>query len=352
MKDILLPLRKLHGNIYEFRKRRKEALTIAKKFKTVGKDVVFFVLSPTHGNLGDHAIAEAAQKMLIVLRIPFIEVTTRQLGLLDAHKKLGVMNGRMIIVNGGGNLGTLWFDVEMQFRHLIKENPKSKIFCLPNTIYYERTGWGDAELKKSEEIYNSHMGLRIYAREKASYDFMKNIYRDVVLVPDMVLSMDKSRQQSVRKGCLLCLRNDLEKTRTEQQEKEIRRVAGGIFGDDVCDTDMCVDHMILPQNRADELNSKYEQFKHAQLVITDRLHGMIFAAITGTPCVVINSKSPKVKGCYEWLKRLDYIKFAESADEVGDLYMQIPNRIYQYDNRELQPYYAQLKTDLLKAMEK
>lgn len=66
--------------------------------------------------------------MLIELRIPFIEVTTRQLGLLDAHKKLGVMNGRMIIVNGGGNLGTLWFDVEMQFRHLIKENPKSKIF--------------------------------------------------------------------------------------------------------------------------------------------------------------------------------------------------------------------------------
>lgn len=92
---------------------------------------------------------------------------------------------------------------------------------------------------------------------------------------------------------MLCLRNDLEKTRTEQQEKEIRRVAGGIFGDDVCDTDMCVDHMILPQNRADELNSKYEQFKHAQLVITDRLHGMIFAAITGTPCVVINSKSPQ-----------------------------------------------------------
>lgn len=350
MKDVLLPLRRLHGKMYETRKSREEAAALEKRFKAVGHDTVFFVLSPTHGNLGDHAIAEATKKMLQELRIPYIEVTTRQLGLLDAHKKLGVMNHRTILVNGGGNLGTLWFGVELQFRHLIEANPKSTIFCLPNTMYYENTDWGAQELENSKRIYNAHPNLKLYAREKLSYDLMKQAYRDVTLVPDIVLSMDKSQQQRRRKGCLLCLRSDLEKTRTEQQEQTVRASARALFGDDVQDTDMCLDHLVPLEKREEALNEKYTQFQCAQLVITDRLHGMIFAAITGTPCIVMDSKSPKLRGCYAWIRQLDYIRFAESPDQICALYRQIPNRVYRYHNQALQPYYAQLKVDLLQAV--
>ena len=63
---------------------------------------------------------------------------------------------------------------------------------------------------------------------------------------------------------------------------------------------------------------KWEEFKHARLVITDRLHGMIFSAITGTPCVALNNSNGKVGFEYEWLKNLPYIGFVDdSTDETA-----------------------------------
>ena len=83
-----------------------------------------------------------------------------------------------------------------------------------------------------------------------------------------------------------------------------------------------------------------------ELVITDRLHGMIFCAITGTPCVVINSKSPKVRGCYEWIKHLDYIRFADKAEDIAAEYYAIPKGPHYYDDSHLTHYYDSLAEDI------
>ena len=67
-----------------------------------------------------------------------------------------------------------------------------------------------------------------------------------------------------------------------------------------------------------EVERKFDEFRRARLVITDRLHGMIFAAITGTPCIALNNSSGKVEGVWSlWLRHLDYVKFVrEAADYV------------------------------------
>lgn len=54
----------------------------------------------------------------------------------------------------------------------------------------------------------------------------------------------------------------------------------------------------------------------AWLVITNRLHGIIFSAITETSCIVVNSLSHKIAGCYEWLQGCSYIRFADDTDSV------------------------------------
>ena len=345
--DFLMPLRRLHGRMYEAKKERKEICYLCRRIKEADESTIFFVLSPSHGNLGDHAIALSTIDMLTEMEIQYIEITTAQLSQLKHHHKLSVMNGHRIIVNGGGNLGTLWFDVEELFRSVICENPNSIIFCLPNTIFYEKTEWGDEELKRSKEIYNHHPALQLYAREKASFDFMSQLYRNVKLVPDMVLFMDKSQTQKKRQGCLLCMRSDREKTCTDEQEKQIWASAQKLFRDQVKYTDMCLDHGVSPAKRKQELKVKFDEFRNAQLVITDRLHGMIFAAITGTPCIVIDSKSPKVRGCYEWIRYLDYIRFADTAEQIEALYADIPKGEKRYDNTVLFPYLDILKTDIL-----
>lgn len=51
-------------------------------------------------------------------------------------------------------------------------------------------------------------------------------------------------------------------------------------------------------------------------MVTDRLHGMIFAYLAGTPCVFLDNKTKKVSGVYNtWLKYCVSIQpFSDSSD--------------------------------------
>lgn len=353
-KDFLFPLRRLHGWLHEYPayyKKRRELLNtyIPQIDEAVHNNskIVFLVLTPEHGNLGDHAIASAEKKFLNEVGISYFEVTDVKLNELIRTKLLHVMNGYPIIINGGGNMGTLWFETEKTHRRIIKNNPKSPIFIFPNTIFYEDTEWGRDEFEKSKKLYNKHKKLYLYARERNSYEIMKNAYNNVKLVPDIVLSLDATDFNCQRKGCLLCLRNDSEKTRSNTEEEMLRIQMQDLFGNNVHDTDMVIKGGIALAQRERELQKKFEEFAEAELVITDRLHGMIFCAITGTPCIVINSKSPKVLGCYEWLKDLNYIQFAESAADITDIYTKIGKKRYQFDNAFLMSYFEILKKDVI-----
>lgn len=341
-KELLLPLRRLSGRMREFRAVAWPVI----KARVRNPKAVFLVMTPEHGNLGDHAIAQAETQMLAKLDIPYIELTGRKIWYLYHAGWLSVMNGRPILVNGGGNLGTLWFEVEEEIRKLILDNPRSPICILPNTFYYEGTSWGDEELQKSIPVYGKHPNLRLYAREACSYEAMSAIYPNVRLAPDMVLFLEETGVPRQRKGCLLCLRNDCERTRTAQEDAMILRQAAALFGEDVRYTDTCYDCDIPIANRGAALCGKFEEFRGASLVITDRLHGMLFCAITGTPCIVINSKSPKVKGCYDWINHLEYIRFADQISQVEALYRAIPAGEHTYSSLRLVPYYQQLMDDI------
>lgn len=82
-------------------------------------------------------------------------------------------------------------------------------------------------------------------------------------------------------------------------------------------------------------------------MITDRLHGMIFCAITGTNCIVLNSKSPKLRGCYEWIKHLGYIRFVENIDDIESVYNQMKLHENIYDNREIMNLIKELEQDIM-----
>lgn len=309
----------------------------------------YLVLTPEHGNLGDHAITQAEQRLLHAARFHLIEITGSE---LQKRRELGLlrlMNGRTIFINGGGNLGTLWFSVEQLIRTIIIQNPHSKIVILPSSIYYEDSDFGRGELQKSAEIYNAHSNLLICLRERQSYDIAIDLYRDVRLMPDMAMYLDYSEPRFERNGCILCLRSDHERTLSEEERASVLSQATALFGDRICYRDMIFGSRISPADREKALEQQFEAFKRAELVITDRLHGMIFCAITGTPCIVLNSKSHKVRGCYEWLKHLDYIRICDNIAEIGSIYQSIPSGPFSYDNHNLLPYYFDLISDLQRA---
>lgn len=330
---------------------------LLEKYKSIFKEhkknqkTVFLVYTPVHENLGDHAIASAEMTIFDELGIVYTEITQPEIQKLKEFGLLKMFNKTKIFINGGGNLGTLWLDVEKDFRDIMMAAPKADILIFPSTIYYESSEFGKSEFEKSKEIYNNHKSLNLYAREKVSYEIMKDAYNNVKLVPDMVFYLNKCEKNVVRNGAVLCLRNDLEKTISEKEEKLIYEQIQQIFGEDITKIDMYAEQNVTIENRNRELNKKFEQFKSAKLVVTDRLHCMIFCTITGTPCIVANSKSPKVKGCYDWVKDLEYIKFADDLSDIADLYNSIPKKEFIYDNSKLMPLYDTLKEDIQKLVQ-
>ncbi len=342
MKDILYPLRVLHGKLHDWITNVLPLLIERLR----NPRAVYLVYTPEHGNLGDHAIAKSEVQILNELGIPYIEVTGRKLAEWKENHCLHVMNGRPIIINGGGNLGTIWFQVELTIRAIIEKNPRSKILICPSTFFYEHDENGKLELEKSKIIYNSHKNLKMYARERESYVNMKSAYRNVFLAPDMVFRLDRCLSGIARKGGILCLRKDRERTRSDFEEQLIREQMRRLFGDHVTELDMRKDYPIPISNRDKELEKQFDVFRHSKLVLTDRLHAMIFCAITGTPCIVINSKSPKVRGCYEWIKDLPYIQFCDEVERIEEIYHGIPDREWNYDNTLLLPLYEPLKEDI------
>lgn len=321
-------------------------ICIAKAFD---RDIAFLVLSQTHGNLGDHAIAAAEKMVLTKKDVHYLEISDWTIYYLEHKNKLSIFNGNDILVCGGGFLGTLWFENEKVVRSLLMENPDSTITVFPNTLYFEDSAYGREEYENSKRIYNSHPKLKIYARERHSYELLKQIGVPSALVPDMVMLLKTDAPSGSRAGCVLLLRGDHERTRSYETDQIIDNAAHKLFGDNVKHSDTVIRSRvpfiptIIPFScRKRKLEKKYRELKGAELVITDRLHGMIFSAITGTPCIVLNSKSPKVLGCYEWIKHLDYIRICTDPNDIVEIYEQMPHGNQIYDNSKLIPLFDDL----------
>ena len=62
---------------------------------------------------------------------------------------------------------------------------------------------------------------------------------------------------------------------------------------------MISQNQILAEVRKSVIVNKLKEFAGAQLVITDRLHGMVFCYLTNTPCIVFSNYNHKVLGTYE-----------------------------------------------------
>ena len=60
---------------------------------------------------------------------------------------------------------------------------------------------------------------------------------------------------------------------------------------------------------------------------------MIFAYITHTPCIALDSLSHKIKGCHEWIKDAGYIGLAGNVPEALSMADGIA-KAGIYDNRD------------------
>ena len=294
---------------------------------------------PHHGNIGDNAIA-IAEEELIKKFFPQYELYMMQEKYLDiCVKKVRkiIKDQDIIMLHGGGNIGDTYERPEKGRREVIKTFPNNKIIIFPQTAYFSDTIEGQKQLEKSKEIYNNHKNLIIFAREEKSYEFMKkNFYNcKIYLTPDMVMTLNKSIDLD-RKGALLLFRTDKEKTLENESIEKIKEIVKTKF-EKYTISDMNLGSGIVNiggKKREEILDNKFKQFQTSQIVITDRLHGMIFAAITETPCVVFENFNHKITESYKWLENLEYIRFCDNMNEIEDIIEEvIKSKNRKYDNK-------------------
>lgn len=69
------------------------------------------------------------------------------------------------INQAGGNLGILWPLIEKMNRAIIIQNPDSKIYVFPNSIFYGNVTMHEKSLKLQKK-YITAIGTYIYVQEK------------------------------------------------------------------------------------------------------------------------------------------------------------------------------------------
>lgn len=279
----------------------------------------YLLATPNHGNIGDQAIAIAERTFLacefsdrMVIEISFNEYEVVKERLEKYVKKEDI-----VCYHGGGNMGTQYFECEDMFRDIIKRFPKNKIIAFPQTIYYSEEKESQVEFEKSKSIYNMHPDLHLFARESISYDVMKEAYPncDVNLVPDIVLYLERTNSIG-RNGVATFLRNDVEKKITSKEVEKIFSVLRIKYQRIVESDTMCEMYNVTPKTREKLFSHKLDEFRRAEIAVTDRLHGMVFAYLTNTPCIVMSNYNYKVMGVYDWIKESRRIKFIDRIDEL------------------------------------
>lgn len=325
---------------------------------TLDRRNIYVIGTPTHSNVGDNAIAYA--EILFLEACGFHKKHIKEITVDEYrhYEKLIVKRlsrkKRVIFMHGGGNMGNQWPGEEQFRRNVMAQLPKNPMIILPQTFSYSNDEAGQRECEKSVPCYNGRKGLTIVARERVSFEQMKKCYPDtnVLLTPDIVLSMDPKglqlRQQK-RQGALLVFRQDGEKVLTDEEASVIRQAVESM-GIPYRITDMLTERQTTKENRQQILEEKLNEFAGAEIVITDRLHAMVFAAISGTACVVMKNNNHKITGTYAWIRDLPHIQFAENVQQAAELVAKLRSaQQHDYDHTALSGQFDGLRAVIQEA---
>lgn len=323
-----------------FRKWQYFNLPLGRKYCLTG--------TPEHTNIGDSAIVIAE---LLLLKSQLPEQRVKEITVHE-QKHFQILTCRIMTPrrrhfwHGGGNMGDLWVKEENFRRQYLIQKGAGDPLVFPQTIYYSDNPEGQKRMEESKAVYNSRE-VTLTARERTSFEIMRKLYPDanILLVPDIVLSAgmsDFGAVPAVRFGVLFVTRNDPERVVDESVWMELEDHARAL-GYKTRRTDMISDVRVTKENRAECVRRKMQEFCGAELVITDRLHGMVFAALTGTPCVAFGNNHHKVKGTCDWISYLPYIKFAETFEDArACMPTLLGMKDCHYDKTPLLPYFEEL----------
>lgn len=359
-KIVLCTIKRYLGKIKNHIKMQKKYFQVvcSKEFKVFRRDYknrkIILIDTPEHGNLGDQAIALAEycflQEECGITKV--YEFSKNEYCAIQKKINKYIKDEDLVCIHGGGFIGTLWQDEEDVFLQILQQFCNNRIIVFPQTVYFQDHDFGRSEKEKFRMAAEMCKDLIIFTRDWNSYRFLiQELNMDsekCFCVPDIVTYLKLKKIPVRKRKILLCLRKDKEKKIDDKalnfslewlKEKNY----------EITYTDTVVKREISKTYRAKLVAQKLNEFSMAKLVITDRLHGMLFAAITGTPCIAMDNISKKVSGVFAWIQYLDYIRYVEPVEIDRDMIEKmLLMEGKEYSNDELRNHYNIIKEAITK----
>lgn len=323
-------------------------------FLLYGRKKDFLLLcTPTHGNLGDQAIALAEISFLKNEGFSFFEITAENLdGYYKFYSRYSGTNQK-ILVHGGGFLGSIWPKEELRFRNIIISFLNKKIIVLPQTITFDFSKKTTEEFfNESYNCYKQHSNIVFFFRDSNSIKFVEKYMNDLnfFYVPDIVLSYKKFNSNNIRNENIIFLkRHDVEKQMSDDDEKMLIHTLKEFYPQsEIKYSDTCLNQPIFPFMRKKMVERKFAEIASYKFVVTDRLHGMIFAYLTDTPCLALNNQNGKVKSVFQWLEKNETIVFCNNINNIEKQIKDFANKSINNSTIDFSPYFKNLKEELRK----
>lgn len=313
---------------------------------------IFVFLGGFYQNLGDMAITYAQINFLKKYYVDANVVAIPSTNTYNAVKTLKkhISAHDLITIIGGGNMSDMYQSLEDARLHVVKSFPKNRIISFPQSVDFKN----EKSKINSLKVYKKHNNFTLFVREPNSLDRVKKYFPMVEIkhCPDIVLSLNKVEPICERTDVVCCLRADKEQNLSNSERQTIidnikNEFPNAQFTDTV---DVALEDC-TPERYEQTLENFWNKLRKSRVVITDRLHCMIFCAVTGTPCVVFDNSNRKISGVYnQWMSDISYIKLFSNDEkdiaikEAKNLY----NTNFNIINFDISDKFKELTESVLK----
>jgi len=325
----------------------------------------FVFLAADYGNIGDLAIT-AAQKNFLRNHFPERQLVTVPISAtiqLLRSIQAQINQHDLVTIIGGGNMGSLYPDIEQLRQLVIRSFPHNRIICFPQTLDWDESVISERALRQIVRTYSRHPDIHVFAREAITRDMLSKLFHghgNVIIgyVPDIVMSATAgalgAKFDAAPSGILRCLRDDRECALDSECYAQLDAALAST-GHLITQTDTHAGGSQLDDSQcAQLLAGKLEQFRGARLVVTDRLHGMILSVLAGTPCLVLPNANHKIRQTwFDWLQENPGVAFLEL--DHFDTLSQVLGRLLEVPRGSLQTppidgcHYAGLQDALIRS---
>jgi pyruvyl transferase EpsO len=291
----------------------------------ITNDYIFLDV-PYYANVGDTLIWQGTLDLLKVLPHKCLYSSSK-----ENYVKPNIGKDVIILLQGGGNFGDLWY-ICQEFRlKILNDFPDNKIILLPQSIHYN----SNDTLLVDANVFNKHKNLTMCFRDRNSLNIADQYFTNSnhVFVPDMAFYMDMNQWKKYIKpaeqGKILFLdRRDHEKNKNENyriipvgaenrdwptmENEHMGFLLNLLLRIGARFSRKMVDFIYQRKLRIQYIKEGVEFISAYDYIYTTRLHAGVLAFMLEKSFTFFDNSYGKNKGVYEaWLKDVETIKFAE-----------------------------------------